>query len=679
MALIKRTRFLLMKNNTPTAILEQAENKSSINDIYEDELPKCTQQSPNAIKLNIKNKLPDEVKENLKSLFGCHWNDNEGSYTCPIESEIYIEAHLERNQIHRDLQPIYDHYFQLSPNEQKAEKFDQAKRYTIERGLNVINHLKQLLIDFNKHCNKNIQLKDVLEATKEIISNLIEPDNPKQLTHLNFIYDYAQEFKELHSNELELQKKSNDLRDEDNEKSKILEKLQKNEIGDAELFVERYKNKYIYDPTEGKNGAFYLWNGSHWELDLLKERYKDFDTIAHIYLNLNKNDTLEEKINEELRKRSTQIRSDRRRRNVLETVSAMLSSKIKWDNIPKLLPCKNGLIDLVTGELLEAKQEYYIRKLCPVDFNLEAECPKFLEFLNDISLEDNEWIEFLQRSIGYAILGNPKEEVIFYWYGKGRNGKGTLAKVLHDVLGQLARTFPSEMLLLQKNPPSSSSPSPELANLEGVRLAFFSEINKTRNIDSAKVKNLSGRDKISCRRLFSNIQLEIEPTHTMIIQTNNKPKAPADDNALWARNVLIPFKASFVRDPKELNERPLKENLKDDLLEEREGILRWILEGCQKYQKNGLQIPQSIHDETESYRKQNDGIACFLEERCSLIAEFSTPKQKLREEIQKYCEENDHTPRPSKNEITAYLKDKFNESRNGKCESWVGIKINEVK
>lgn len=458
---------------------------------------------------------------------------------------------------------------------------------------------------------------------------------------------------------------------------KLLENLEKNEIGDAELFIERYQDKYIFDPSEGKNGGFYVWNGFQWELDVHKERYKDFDEVSSIYFAASENQNLPESSRRSLKMRSQQLRTAKRRINVFETISAALSFRGKWDNIPRILPCGNGYFNLLTGEFLVAHSSHHIRKICPTHYNPNATCPKFLNFLQEISLNDPEWMGFLKRSIGYAVVGVPTEEIVIYWYGEGgRNGKGTLAKLLQHVLGPLARTFPSEMLLLQKHTASSSSPSPELANLEGVRLAFFSEVNEGRNIDSAKVKNLSGRDKISCRRLFSNIDLQIEPSHTMIMQTNYKPRAPADDKALWARNILMPFKASFVRNLQQPHERPLKENLKEELQEESEGILLWIIEGCREYQANGLQIPQSVLDETEGYRKENDGIGRFLEERCDLVSEFSTPKGKMEKEIMNFCEVHGFT-RPSRKEISNYLKERFKDHRIGSGRFWKGVKLSE--
>ena len=467
-----------------------------------------------------------------------------------------------------------------------------------------------------------------------------------------------------------------DLTADEKETSNTLHYLGENEIGDAKLFCELFADKYVFDPKEGKNGEFYFWNGSFWELDINKERYTDFDTVSNVFLKCAKNENLEPPVVKELRSRANQLRTNRRRYNVFETVSSKIPFKDEWDQAPKMLPCKNGVIDLVTGEFTEHRRERYLRKISAVSYNPEAKCPKFDQFLKDISLGKEDWISFLQRVIGYSVLGAPIEEIIIYLYGaNGRNGKGTLMKLLDHVLGRLLHNFPAEVLLLQKFSKSSSAPSPEVANFKGIRVASFSEINKDRQIDSAKMKNYSGGDTITGRACFSNKDMQIPPTHTMFLQTNYKPKAPADDDALWARTILIPFNASFVRDPDPFKEyeKKLNEGLKEELLKEAEGVLNWIIEGCQAYQKNGLQIPLSIKEETASYRKENDCIGLFLEEECKEDPSYITRKGTMEAAIKDYCKEHGFD-KPNRNELSAYLKAKFKEGRTG-SRHWRGFQL----
>jgi len=463
----------------------------------------------------------------------------------------------------------------------------------------------------------------------------------------------------------------------------VIHSMNRNERGDAELFLYIHKGKYVFDSTHGKNGEFYVWNGVHWQLDLDKQRYRDMEDVSKKYewaasqisdpklQDINSDENLKK----ELVKRAKELRSARRCANVFVFVASHTPFKSEWDYCPGLLPCLNGIIDLKNGNLIPHNPGLYIRNICSTNYIKNAQRPLFEQFLDDIMLGNEEMKGFIKRVKGSAIYGVPKEEKIFYLYGeKGRNGKGTLEQTLEKILGSIAKTFPSEMLLRQSNPPSSSNASPELANLQGVRFAIFSEINKGRKIDASKVKNLSGRDSISCRRLFSNVDLNITPTHTMFIQTNYKPEAPSDDDGLWKRNILIPFNAEFVEDPKLPHQRKLDPEFKDKLISEKEGILAWLVEGCLEYQEHGLNIPGIVKEETENYRKENDGIAVFLEERCVIDSAFSTPGEKMRKSIKTFCEENGFTI-PSERDIKDYLEKIFQRQKTNKGIVWKGVSI----
>lgn len=617
----------------------------------------------------------NSIKSTLKDDLGCYYSKspvNEG-WICPIGVK----------------QKVIDNVF--NKNEFKTPKmidiFDpELRKSKTVRGIKTqIEILKENIFGTTTKKGQETNLRDYIVSCREefeddslsLSSFKIEPrledfqdENPlERQVKLDISTKIHNSIKKLIEDKEKLENLEASLELLENEgdgESEILEFLAKNEIGDAELFVRLFNEKYVFDPTEGKEGVFYIWNGSCWSSDLHKERYLDFERVTEAYLNLKKTVRLEESIQEQLEKRISQLRTSRRRKNVFETVSSHISFKDKWDLMPYMLPCANGIVNLKTGVLEKANSKQFVKKVCPVKYDKDAKCPNFEKFLNEITLGRFDLERFLARLFGYAVLGVPKEEKVFYFWGKGRNGKGTLIQIIQTVLGSFAKTFPSEMLLIQRNPPSSSSPNPEKANLEGVRLAIFSEINEGRKIDSAEVKNLSGRDLISCRRLFSGIDLQIIPTHTLILQTNYKPKAPPHDIALWARNFLIPFEADFTKSA--------NGNLKEELLKESEGILNWIIEGCLEYQREGLKIPQLVLDQTEGYRQENDVIGRFLSERCNLDNLFSTPCQTMLDSIKSYALEEGLEP-PSRNEISNQLKNKFKRLETSKGNSWAGVSI----
>jgi putative DNA primase/helicase len=334
------------------------------------------------------------------------------------------------------------------------------------------------------------------------------------------------------------------------------------------------------------------------------------------------------------------------------------------------------MIDLKTGELISSTPDLSIRNICPIEYFSDEECPLFEQFIQDIMLEDSEMVGFLQRLTGYILLGLPIEHIfVIFWGENGRNGKGTFCRICQKILGSFARTFSPEMILLQRNPPSSGNPRADLLHLQGTRMAIFSEINEKRSLDPSQIKNLSGGDIISARALFSNEIRNFTPSHTLLIQTNYKPEAPSEDNALWRRAVLVPFEAEFWPNPTKPHHKPIDTKLEEKLLKEASGILNWLMRGCLDYQKRGLALPRKVKAAVESYREENNGIEIFLRDRCQKVSELSSKCSLLRDSIRTFCqEEGYHVPSPQ--EITQYLTSQgYRKSHLNSGDYWMGITI----
>ena len=112
--------------------------------------------------------------------------------------------------------------------------------------------------------------------------------------------------------------------------------------------------------------------------------------------------------------------------------------------------CKNGVIDLKTGDLRKGNPEDYIQKAAPTKWSgLTVRCPTWKSFLLDVFEGDRKIVDFIQRLLGYALIGKTTEHIFPILYGQGRNGKDTLLETIGQVLGPLAGPLQSEMLLEQ--------------------------------------------------------------------------------------------------------------------------------------------------------------------------------------------------------------------------------------
>lgn len=268
-----------------------------------------------------------------------------------------------------------------------------------------------------------------------------------------------------------------------------------------------------------------------------------------------------------------------------------------------LLGTPDGTVDLKTGFLRPAKREELITKQTACGPAEEGDLPVlWLKFLYRIFDGDQEVIDFMQRLAGYALSGSTKEHKMFFFYGRGRNGKSVFHKVLNRIWVDYSCDAPAELFMK-----SNFAPHPTgLAGLHGARLVIGSEIPRNSEWNQAEIKKLTGGDRVSARFMRGDF-FTYDPQLTLIIAGNDKPTLAGVDPAMRARMVLIPF---TVQIPKEEQNH----NLEEELFAERREILRWAIEGAVKQSEMGLNIPEKILGASKEYLDDEDILQNFLNE-----------------------------------------------------------------
>ncbi len=141
--------------------------------------------------------------------------------------------------------------------------------------------------------------------------------------------------------------------------------------------------------------------------------------------------------------------------------------------------------------------------------------------------------------------------------------------------------------------------------LEGARLVSVNELPGGMQLDEQAVKTLAGREPISARPLYGEF-FTFDPRFTVWVRTNHRPIVKGDDDGIWRRLVVVPFRQKFEgaqRDP----------HLEAKLWAERDGILRWMVEGARRYLAAGnLALSPAILAEQRQYRRESDLLGEFL-------------------------------------------------------------------
>jgi putative DNA primase/helicase len=174
-------------------------------------------------------------------------------------------------------------------------------------------------------------------------------------------------------------------------------------------------------------------------------------------------------------------------------------------------------------------------------------------------------------------------------------------------------------------------PRDDVANMRGRRMVVSQEVREGAPLAEALIKWLTGGDLVRARNLYER-SVEWRPTHHLWLAVNRKPVIRGTDPGIWSRIRLIPFSVSF--DGRE------DKTLKARLLEELPGILVWAIEGCLKWQRDGLGTCESVHAATSEYRAESDQVARFLDELCIVGTYASAKARRLNEVYSRWADQS---------------------------------------
>lgn len=469
--------------------------------------------------------------------------------------------------------------------------------------------------------------------------------------------------------------------------------LRANELGDALMYIALNRGKRLYNQTSVE---WMRWSGHHWEIDrgsadsmaamegVVAEYQKEAKTLVD-RISDEKNTEAKTKlfnIQKSIYKRIDRLRSIRGCNNCLSFTTRcedrLVAINEDFDQVPWLLACNNGVVDLRTGELSEGNPNDLLYKHCPHDWTgLDSPTPIWDKAILEIMSNNQEMVDFFARLLGYAITGLSSEHILPVLWGKGRNGKGTIIETLCHVMGPLAAPIQSEMLMSQSFSRSSAGPSPDIMSLKGLRIAFASESDEGRRIDVNRVKYLTGGDSLVARCPHDKYDTTFKPTHKLFLLTNNKPHAPADDFAFWQRCVLIPFLLSYVDSPQAADERQKDKFLGEKLESEASGILAWLVRGCLQWQQSGLDYPSLVREATGAYQKSEDMLGDFIDELCLIGEEYRVSSTHLYDAFHKWYEVNYSKKVPSQKRFGTLMVKKFERIKYG-VYFYLGLKLAEL-
>jgi putative DNA primase/helicase len=349
-----------------------------------------------------------------------------------------------------------------------------------------------------------------------------------------------------------------------------------------------------------------------------------------------------------------------------------------FDCDPDLINARNGVIDLRTTRLLPHNPDQRMRKQVRASFRPELGPPRrWLKFLEEITGGDTEYVSYLQRLNGYIFTGHPTEELMFFMFGHGANGKSVLCNVLQHILGDYAVVLSPSFLMMSDHRQSANGPTPEMAKLNGARLALANETESTDTLSAQLVKAAVSTDHIAARPMYGS-PVTFAPTHKLVLRGNHKPIIRDTDHGLWRRIHLLPFNQTFQGE----NVDPM---LADALKAEGDQIFTWGVEGARLWYEAGRRLYPCpiVSSYTQAYRTDSDMLGTWLEEECSLDDPSErTEVQKTHEKYAYWCKRMGLSPMTlpalSRRLAERGIDVERKGSDGGKRRYYVGLTVNTV-
>jgi len=382
--------------------------------------------------------------------------------------------------------------------------------------------------------------------------------------------------------------------------------------------IEEKGNRWAYVLVEEK-GSFYFYDGQkgYWE----KESAENFK--------------------KEIREVLREDNEDWERKHKIEEVNDALKQSILADrkNLKRfdaginpnldLINCKSGMLDWRTGELKDHDPSYYSLFQIKADYDPVADCPKWEETLREW-IDEEYTIKFLQEFAGYCLIPDTSHQKALILYGAGSNGKSVFLEVLNELLGP--ENCGGKSLSQINERFGHISIKDNLANI-------CPDIDSTYLKSTGITKNIIRGEKITGEYKGKDL-MDFTPICRLLFSCNELPKS-RDKSDGWLRSFeIVKFKNKFK--PTDPNFDP---DLKEKLLNEKNGIFNWAIDGLRRLKKQGnFTLSDEIKEAKEGYQKENDTVRSFIDDVCELNPAATATTEYLFRTYLEYCDECNYKP-----------------------------------
>jgi putative DNA primase/helicase len=288
--------------------------------------------------------------------------------------------------------------------------------------------------------------------------------------------------------------------------------------------------------------------------------------------------------------------------------------------------CKNGMVRLNDGKIWPHDPKLFIVNTIETEYRPDAVAPRWDQFLKEVWADDEDTRNTLQEFFGLVLTDVTRFQKGFILVGPARSGKGTIARVLRNLLGtknycgpslnQLARDFGMHSFIGKK-----------LAVIPDARL----DNRSNRSVITEKLLSIIGEDPQDINRKHKDYWTGVLRTRVMIL-SNELPDFKDDTGVISTRFIILQMVVSFLgrEDP----------DLEGKLSGELSGILNWALHGWRRLTERGKFKPPGNGELNEELASIASSIKAFVDEQCELGPEYSVSIEAIFDRYRMWCKDN---------------------------------------
>lgn len=317
----------------------------------------------------------------------------------------------------------------------------------------------------------------------------------------------------------------------------------------------------------------------------------------------------------------------------VNSVIRTLQSKVFFKKFPKcqynVVVLGNCTINLDSLEELEHSYEHYAKNKLDFNYDREATCPIWIEFLGTIWGEDQDYdqkVALLQEYMGLSLTPITKFQKMLWLIGEGSNGKSVILDIVKDLVG--SENYSIVPLADITSMFLTSQLRDKLVNID-------QDMSKTVARAESMIKKIVAGESLTVQEKNKD-PFQMEVFAKLWGAMNCLPETKDYSHGFFRRVMILRFNRIITEDEQD---RGLTEKLRGEL----PGIFNWALEGLERLERiDGFTKPASSKVELDNYKISGNPVAQFHSEHLRVIDTGNSPSKgmlskKVFDEFEKFC------------------------------------------